>query len=1224
MAEPNDKRPSEEDRGSVPSDEEAPTEEEIVPSELAETVEDTVPPSETRSAGEQDALPSEPRPATGQQTAPPEPAAGAQQDTLPSDAAGTAAEATLPSGAAGASELDTLPGDLAEKAKTLLDVWEGTIRATDTPEVTVKSGRGSVGETETMQAADAAHMLGKEIADFEIFDLIGSGGMGVVYRARQKSLDRDVALKTFKRFADKKKEETIRGPFVAEAVVTGQLDHPNIVPIHTLERDAEGKSFYTMKRVVGRSWKDCMGEMTLQQNLEVLLRVGDAVSFAHSRGVIHRDLKPSNVMLGDYGEVIVMDWGLAASVESQGKAENIRYTSQVGGTPAYMAPEMARDERRKIGKRSDVYLLGGILFQIVTGLTPHIGKTAIHCVTRAAENEIQATEKSGELLDIAYEAMSTRPGDRHRSVAEFQEGVRQYMAHAESIALVQSARGLLNEGRQTRAYDTFARAIFAFEEALNLWTENVRAQQGLRDARLAYAQVAYAGGDYDLALSVLEGEQTEQSAQLRQRVLLAREERLRKVRAVRTLKIGIAALAAALIIGLTIGFLWIRWERDKTEVAIQLAESEGYSARVGLAAKKIEVLHFEEAERLLDGCPPRLRHWGWGLLKRICHGDLLTFRGHAIGVGAVAVSPDGKLIASGGADGAIKLWETDSGRELVALERHTDVICGLSFSPDGARLASASDDGTVKVWDTASGSELATLQGHEDEVWCVAFSPDGKWLASGGKDRTVRIWDPSDLVMRVAIKGFGADVTCLAFSSAGKLAVGFGKLGDFGQLAVVEVGSWQQLHTISAHADRVQAVAFSPDGRMMVSGAFNGRVRLWDVADGQELHRIKGYHTGAVFSVAFSPDGERVASGGEDHTIRIWDSLAGDWLNTLKGHSDLVGAVAFLPDGVRLVSGSRDQTVKVWDFQKTDRVSVTLSGHSEFVYTVAFSPRGDLAASGSRDGTVKLWNVQTGKNVVTLDADADAANAVAFSPDGRTLAVAYRQKVVVLWDVDSLDIRATLEGHEDVVACVAFSRDGARVASGSSDGTVKLWDPGSGAHLRTFGPGGAAISAVAFCPDGRRIAAASLDDRCVYVWDVETGAELATLSGHSEWVRSVAFSPDGRLIASGGNDNVIKLWDATTYEELGTLKGHKMWVKTVAFSPDGRRLASGGDDGTVRLWDPATGREVVSLPAHTKPVWSVAFSPDGLTIASASGDCTVKLWRAWDWSEPTVAQGPAR
>lgn len=316
--------------------------------------------------------------------------------------------------------------DQGDGDRPAIDAWAGTLVPDAPLDATLKSDDVPIEEQRTLLTGGS--LAGPDLpdlGDYELLEVIGQGGMGVVYRARQKSLDREVALKASRPSEDASKQATFRGMFSAEAIVTGNLDHPNIVPIHSLETDAEGHTYYTMKRVIGRSWDERIDRLTLEENLDILLRVCDAIAFAHSRGVIHRDLKPANVMLGDYGEVLVMDWGLAVSVEEHGKAEHISQTHRIGGTPSYMAPEQASNDRGHIGRGTDVYLLGAILYRLIAGHAPHTGPDAMSCIVNASHNLIRPTSQSGELIDIAYKAMSMDPEERHASVGMLQREIRE-------------------------------------------------------------------------------------------------------------------------------------------------------------------------------------------------------------------------------------------------------------------------------------------------------------------------------------------------------------------------------------------------------------------------------------------------------------------------------------------------------------------------------------------------------------------------------------------------------------------------------------------------------------------------------------------------------------------------------------------------------------------------------------------------------------------------------
>ncbi len=421
-------------------------------------------------------------------------------------------------------------------------------------------------------------------AEYEVGETLGKGGMGVVTIARQASLDRRVIVKSicpeYTGYAEAQEK------FITEALATGSLDHPNVVPVHDMGIGAGGELFYVMKEVKGSTWRELLPTLSEAENIEILQHVSDAVAYAHDKGIIHRDLKPGNVMIGDYGEVLVMDWGLAAAVTPDAKAAQLTDASACAGTPAFMAPEMARGLARDLGPWTDQYLLGGILFAILTGAPPHSGANAREGLNNAANNALRPTTRADNWMKVALRAMATAPHKRYPSVKEFQKALRNCQAHAESIALARRGEAFMAKAEAGIGYDDYGRAIFAFEQALDLWERNIAVLSRLAEARLACANRAFEKGDYDLALSLMKKHSGPAEAELARKAgyeLRQRESRNRLVRV-----LGIAAAGALLLVTLVAGAATVaisqRAEsehraRSEAEAALRSAEAKLRLAR---------------------------------------------------------------------------------------------------------------------------------------------------------------------------------------------------------------------------------------------------------------------------------------------------------------------------------------------------------------------------------------------------------------------------------------------------------------------------------------------------------------------------------------------------------------------------------------------------------------------------------------------------------------------
>jgi WD40 repeat protein len=598
-------------------------------------------------------------------------------------------------------------------------------------------------------------------------------------------------------------------------------------------------------------------------------------------------------------------------------------------------------------------------------------------------------------------------------------------------------------------------------------------------------------------------------------------------------------------------------------------------------------------------------------------------------VRAIAISPDGNLLAYA-AGSALVLADPRTEILLRVDTSHTSMINSVVFSPDGAALASGGSDGAVRVWDTATGDCRHTLTGHTDGVGSVAFSPDGATVASGSSDGTVRVWDTATGDRRHTLTGHTSAVQSVVYSppppgtspdadpgAPPEIVLASGN--SDGTVRIWDTASGDCRHTLTGHTGRVGSVAFSPDGATVASGSADGTVRVWDTANGDCRHTLTGPIRWAS-AVAFSADGAAVAGGSADGGVRVWDTASGDCRHTLAGRFDWFPSAVFSPDGTLLANGcSDDNTVWVWD-TASGGCRNSLAGHTGSINAVRFSADGLLLATSDDVGTARVWDVSSGECRHTLTGHTSRVLSVAFSPDKALLASGSDDHTVRVWDVASGECRHILTGPGETVWSVAFSPEGALIAGGSEDKTVQVWDAASGECRHTLTGHKNRIQSVVFSPDGALLASASLD-HTVRLWDTASGECRHILTGHTEWVWSVVFSRDGVLLASGSDDHTLRLWDTASGECRHILTGHANRVRSIAFSPDSTALSSGSDDHTVRVWDVVTGECRHILTGHTGMVRSVAFTPEGRQLGTASADGTVRLWDAHSGQPVAVLAG---
>src|SRR6266699_3539789 len=578
---------------------------------------------------------------------------------------------------------------------------------------------------------------------------------------------------------------------------------------------------------------------------------------------------------------------------------------------------------------------------------------------------------------------------------------------------------------------------------------------------------------------------------------------------------------------------------------------------------------------------------------------------------AVAISPSGQYWAAAGRRGEVRLWR-GAGQTLHRVwQAHTDIPTTLAFSPDERLLASGSADGSVKLWDVESGAVLWSGEHTSTTSW-LAFAPDGGLLASGGFDATVRLWDPQLGTLLEALPHPGP-VYRLAWSHDGHLlATGDGA----GTLRLWEIGPSRPatcVESLVGHSSWMWGLAFAPDESLLASGGYDGSVKLWELGEAGRLRlhqRLLG-HTQQVQALAWSPDGGTLASGSWDHTIRLWDAKQGLARVVLQGHRAAVHGLAFTPDSRHLLSGSDDGTLRLWEVERGQCVRV-LQGYDACLYDLDWSPDGTRLASAGSDSAVSLWQVESlggGAPRGVLRGHGWSVYGVAWRPDGGALASSGWDNAIRLWDAATstcLQVIGDRDHPYTLFWGLAWSPDGERLASATLGRGVLVWEGGAGA-LRWIGRELPIwIRRVAWSPDGTRLVGGG-DDGQVYVWDASDGALLHQMQGHQGAVNSVAFSPEGSRLASAAGSKLL-VWDVQRGAGVRTLGPQPGEASAVTWEPSGERLLSGGSDGRLCWWEVQSGACVRVREAHQGTVQALKVSPEGRRLASCGNDGTIKLW----------------
>lgn len=1074
----------------------------------------------------------------------------------------------------------------------------------------------------------------------------GQGGIGMVWKVQDVRLGRTVALKELRESGRGARER-----FLREALVTARLQHPSIVPVYEAGRWPTGEPFYAMKHVSGESLDHVIEKSkTMAQRLALLphvLAVAEAVAYAHSEKILHRDLKPSNVLLGSFGETMVIDWGLAkdlneaemkradhmASEASETKPSGLTLAGSVMGTPAYMPPEQALG--LPVDERADVYALGAILYHVLSGRPPYSGANSKEILKHVLEGPPPPLPQANvppDLAALVNAAMARDPSKRYASAKEFADDLRRYQTGQIVGAHTYSWRE-----RLVRLVKRHRTAVIIAGISLLL----LAAVSGLSLLELVEARMRAERERDRASEKQLEAERSQRAALLHADELsLARADELSQ-----------SNPNEALQLLSTLSPWFSNWSAARAIASN--ARSWGISRQFnhGVSVNSVEFL--PNANAILTGADDRL-------IRRIdlATGEMRVYRGHTDEVYWLSISPDGKQFISWGKDKRALLWNMDTGEHRELCNDIDRVTTSKDFLYYGCVRA-----GVVKVVERASG-KIVIRETHEKSRGALAFSADGRRVAQAFYN-ALWVWDlPSGKPHRREVfkgkAGEDTDTVIGAEPPPATLRTG-AVLSPDGLWAAAaradgQILLWNtienKINLFSGHTDDVNMLLFSPDGRTLVSTSRDETVRFWDVASGKST--VLAGHKGRVYMLVFSPDGAWVASAGTDKNIRIFSADGREgWV--LRGASEAVHWCAFSPDGQRFAAASADSMTRLWDLDSIGSRILAAEEHP-IEYAQHSEDRRSLVYAAS-DRHVHVIDVEAARSA-PLRAAPPHEDAVqipsdwingrsALSADGRVLVVKLVSGSLFVADVRERKTKE-LYTNPDEFSHFVLDRDGRTLLGLSSENRAERLDLASGkreeaAHFAKK------MVRVAMSPDGSRVAFGGADGTILWLALGSPGAHLTELTGHTGEITALDFSGDARKLLSGSRDHTVRLWDLErgtskqvylalpaagfyflnrdedflarspsssikmyTHTEEGfrerVLPLHTANISAAALSDDGLRFSTAGDDHIGKLLDMASFRER-PLIGHTKKVLDVFFTRDGAGIVTVGADGTVRYWK---------------
>lgn len=1130
------------------------------------------------------------------------------------------------------------------------------IEPSDVPPMTLpRAGRADGPPWEDAAPSPPDPLLGTTVDGVRIVRRLGEGGFAVVYEGRQTAPDATPAVVAVKILHPRLASPGFVRRFEYEAGILARLDHPGIARILRLARATlQGIEVPCIVMEIVPAAKPVTkyaGDLSLpiRDRIELLRQAAEAIGYAHRQGVLHRDVKPGNILVGPDGRAKVIDYGWGRGLDSATVLQSAGTVfGQYVGTWQYMSPEQFDPDPAAVDMRADVYALGVVLQELLTGQPPHRyrGGPPFHFAATVREEPPAPLphddpEIDRQLRGIVARCLAKDRNRRYPTAGDLADDLGRHLA-GEPVAPDSASLGdgLRYLARKHAAAATAAAISLAalLAAAVGIAVFSIRTERARRDATALAERL----GRESVRAGVEAARATVAADEAKRQLYVANLHRLALPDAapapsVLRLYLDTAGLVtdgdgAAQTRDLPLELLCLRprvtqsigrFVDDPPSDVTALAVSPGGDRFATATQDGVVTLRERDGEgvvrlarrTLVPGLlfTPR---WlvsaardGCVTLADAASGTAGPELALGVDITGVAADPAGTLLAAGCHDGSLRLVRLGADGPLgdpLVVAAHRRKVTTIAVSPDGRLVVSLSADGTARVTDATSGALLKAMAGMPDRGARVAFSPCGRRFACSGPEQAIRIVDTATLESATIPRDRATPLAALAFSPDGAVLA---SADDDGAVTLHDPASATRIAVLAGHRARVTTIAFAPDGRTLASAAADRTIRLWNVADGRPLRTLEGHHD-VVRRLAWLPDGRSLLSGGADGLAVRWDTTTPDGSRVLGGMRRPYEGVLFLPGSTRFVAWSADGSAGVWDAASATEV-LRLGPPRGPLSAAAVSPDGRTVALGGDDDRIVLHDTVDGTVQGILHGHTRRITHLDFSPRGDRLASASDDGTARIWSVGGKTCLHELVGHAAPVIVVAFSPDGRRVATASRDGTARLWTPGDHAASIPLTGHEGAVRALAFSPDGLLLATGAAD-ATARLWRTGSGAPAGTLRAGTSDVTRVLFTGGGTRLVTGTMRGGVALWDVATRERRASLDGHAAEIRAIVATPGGTRLVTASSDRTIRIWDADHGTELLLLRGHDGAVTDVAVSDDGRELVSASADRTLRTWARSD------------